>query len=145
MIKNFIYLDAEKLNSLSSQVFEGVTEYILTESLNKEEKSELQKGPISCGRVIGEILKTTDKTSEKKYLNDYSYLLFEKKLINDGLVSELDCRVEFDNIDTYINGKSFIKVKGKAVFNDMNSINTLLVNYKINWEGYYLCVKLSGN
>lgn len=29
MIKNFIYLDEEKLYSLSSQIFEGVTEYVL--------------------------------------------------------------------------------------------------------------------
>jgi len=32
MIKNFIYLDEEKMYSLSSQLFEGVTEYVLHES-----------------------------------------------------------------------------------------------------------------
>lgn len=90
MIKNFVYLDVEKLHSLSSQVFEGITEYILNESSTESEKSESQKGPVGSGRVLGEILKQSGKTSERKYLDDYSYTLFEKKLIEDGLVFDID-------------------------------------------------------
>jgi hypothetical protein len=114
MIKNFVYLDVEKLHSLSSQVFEGITEYILTESSTESEKSESQKGPVGSGRVLGEILKQSGKTSERKYLDDYSYTLFEKKL---------------ENISDAIEGRSFIKIKAKAIFNDINSINDTLKNF----------------
>lgn len=43
-IKSFIYLDEDKMYSISSQLFEGMTQYILkkeTESFNEEQQ---QKG-----------------------------------------------------------------------------------------------------
>lgn len=129
MIKNFVYLDVEKLHSLSSQVFEGITEYILNESSTESEKSESQKGPVGSGRVLGEILKQCGKTSERKYLDDYSYTLFEKKLIEDGLVFDIDAEKKLENISDAIEGRSFIKIKAKAIFNDINSINDTLKNF----------------
>jgi len=71
MIKNFVYLDVEKLHSLSSQVFEGVTEYVLNESSTESENSESQKGLVGSGRVLGDILRQSEKTSERKFLNDF--------------------------------------------------------------------------
>ncbi len=129
MIKNFVYLDVEKLHSLSSQIFEGITEYILNESSTESEKSESQKGPVGSGRVLGEILKQSGKTSERKYLDDYSYTLFEKKLIEDGLVFDIDAEKKLENISDAIEGMSFIKIKAKAIFNDINSINDTLKNF----------------
>lgn len=129
MIKNFVYLDIEKLNSLSSQVFEGVTEYVLNESSKELEDSESQKGPVGSGRVLGDILRQGEKTSEKMFLNDYSYTLFEKKLVEDRLVSVLYSNNEPNSSDEAIDGKSFLKVKAKVVFNDINSINDTLANF----------------
>lgn len=129
MIKNFVYLDVEKLHSLSSQVFEGMTEYILNESFTESGNSESQKGPVGSGRVLGEIMKQSEKTSERKFLNDFSYALFEKKLIESGMVTNLDSTKEFDNIVTAIDGKSFIKVKAKVTFNDIKSIKNTLDNF----------------
>lgn len=129
MIKNFVYLDVEKLNSLSSQVFEGVTEYVLNESSKESENSESQKGPIGSGRVLGDILKQGERISERKFLSDYSYTLFEKKLIEDELVSVLNFNKPIDTIIDFIDGKSFIKVKSKVTFNDINSINSTLENF----------------
>lgn len=57
MIKNILYLDVDKMYSMSSQVFEGVTEYILNEKTNGSEKKEEQKGPMASGRVLGDILR----------------------------------------------------------------------------------------
>lgn len=129
MINNFIYLDVEKLHSLSSQIFEGITEYVLNESSTESENSESQKGPVGSGRVLGDILKQGEKTSERKFLNDYSYTIFEKKLIEDGVVSELDITKNIDDVIDFISGKSFVKVKAKVTFNDINSINNTLVNF----------------
>lgn len=41
--KEFIYLDEEKMYSLSSQIFEGITEYVLSESASSNNESESQK------------------------------------------------------------------------------------------------------
>ena len=127
MIKNFIYLDEEKMYSLSSQLFEGVTEYVLNESVAESEKSEDQKGPVGSGKILGDILRQVDKHSEKKFLNDYSYTLFEEKLLEDNKVVNISCAE--DNLDSLSNGKSFIKITSRAIFNDINSIKNTLKNF----------------
>lgn len=129
MIKNFVYLDVDKMHSLSSQIFEGVTEYILRELNTESEKSELQKGPIGSGRILGDILKRNDKQSEKKFLNDYSYTLFEGKLIEDKRVFELSEMESDVNSFESLKAGSFVKVKGKAIFNDIKSIQYTLKEF----------------
>lgn len=129
MIKNYVYLDVEKLNSLSSQVFEGVTEHILSEAFTESQDCESQKGPVGSGRILGDILKQSDKTSVKKILNDYSYTLFENKLLEDDMVAKFDSSVHVENLKEVILGKSFAKVSAKATFNDINSINDTLTNF----------------
>jgi hypothetical protein len=127
MIKNFIYLDEEKMYSLSSQLFEGVTEYVLNESYSENENSEEQKGPVGSGRILGDILRNSERNTEKKFLNDYSYTIFEKKLLEDKRVLTVhgnDVEIE----DAY-QDKSFIKITSKAIFNDIKSINATLKNF----------------
>jgi len=127
MIKNFIYLDEEKMYSLSSQLFEGVTEYVLNESSSEKGNSEEQKGPVGSGRILGDILKNSERNTEKKFLNDYSYTIFEKKLIDDEMVLVVSSNEsEGAQIDT---NKSFIKITSKATFNDINTINNTLKNF----------------
>jgi len=70
MIKNFIYLDEYKMYSLSSQIFEGITEYVLNISQNEENKKSIRKEDYG---VLADILKKGYQTEEKKYLHDYSY------------------------------------------------------------------------
>lgn len=127
MIKNFIYLDEEKMYSLSSQLFEGVTEYVLNESTSEKGESEEQKGPVGSGRVLGDILKNSERNTEKKFLNDYSYTIFEKKLIDDERVRIISSH---DREDSQVGtDKSFIKITSKATFNDINTINNTLKNF----------------
>lgn len=127
MIKNFIYLDEDKMYSLSSQLFEGVTEYVLNESSSEQGESEEQKGPVGSGRVLGDILRNSERNTEKKFLNDYSYTIFEKKLIDDKMVLVVSSsESEEAQIDT---NKSFIKITSKATFNDINIINNTLKNF----------------
>lgn len=134
MIKNFIYLDEEKMYSLSSQLFEGITEYILDETESEAEKSENQKGPVGSGRILGDILKSTDRRSEKKFLNDYSYSLFEAELISRDKV----CTVSKENTltaDQYTD-KHFVKATTKIIFNDINSIKHILSNFNELGESF---------
>lgn len=76
MIKNFIYLDEEKMYSLSSQVFEGVSEYVLNEKSTESENAESQKGPVGSGRILGDILRQTDKKTEKKIFERFFLYAF---------------------------------------------------------------------
>ena len=127
MVKNFVYLDEEKMYSLSSQLFEGITEYILNESTSEKGESEEQKGPIGSGKVLGDILRSSERNTEKRFLNDYSYIIFEKKLLDDKMV--LVVPSEGLDIEKYLGSKSFIKITSKATFNDINSINETLKNF----------------
>lgn len=120
MIKNIVYLDEDKMYSLSSQLFEGVTEYVLNEKSLDKSESEQQKGPINSGKIVGDILKNSERNTEKKFLNDYSYTLFEQKLIEeDKVIITSNTSNNFENL---LGRKSFIKIKAKVTFNDINSI-----------------------
>lgn len=123
IIKSFIYVDEYRMYSISSQIFEGITEHLVSYHGTKKEIEEEQKGPIGSGRVLADILISGSGTQEKKYLHDYSYKLFEDHLMAEDRVLNIDA----SNIDTAINNidsRSFVKVKARAIFNDINMIKT---------------------
>ena len=127
-IKSFIYLDEYKMYSISSQIFEGITEYFIDYRGATKEEEETQKGPISSGRIMADILKSESGTQEKKYLHDYSYKLFEDRLAESGKVLSISSEnigKEIKNIDNV----AFVKVRAKAVFNDMNIIKSTIEKF----------------
>ncbi len=126
--KNLIYLDEEKMYSISSQIFEGITEYILNEEKTVSDRSESQKGPVASGKVLADVLRKEKVNTEKKYLHDYAYSLFEKHLIELDKVIEIDNSSNFD-IENQIKKYSFIRVNLKSIFNDSRQINELICNF----------------
>ena len=64
-IKSFIYLDEYKIYSISSQIFEGTTEYLMSYQESTIKREEEQKGPIGSGRTDGDVLKFESGTQEK--------------------------------------------------------------------------------
>lgn len=128
IIKSFIYLDEYKMYSISSQIFEGITEYLIDYRGTTNEQKEVQKGQLGSGRIMADILKAESGIKEKKYLHDYSYKLFEdhlkesKKILS---ISTENINKEIKNIDN----ATFVKVKAKAVFNDMNTIKSTMKNF----------------
>lgn len=127
-LRSFIYLDNYKMYSISSQLFEGLTEYIVrTESENQIEK-ESQKGPIGSGRVLADIIEKNTNETEKKFLHDYSYNLFEDTLIKEGRVLEISIDNINEKIDS-ISKFSFVKISGNVVFNDLKIIEDTIRNF----------------
>ncbi|PHR53580.1 MAG: hypothetical protein COA44_15255 [Arcobacter sp.] len=130
MIKSFIYLDQVKMYSLSSQIFEGITEYVLSESTSSNNKSESQKGPIGSGKILADVIISSDKSTEKKFFHDYSFTLFEAHLLEQGKILDLtQSALSLDELKASINDFSFIKIKAKAVFNDVNKITELFSEF----------------
>ncbi len=129
MIKSFIYLDEQKMYSLSSQLFEGITEYVLSESSSETKGSECQKGPVGSGRVLADVIKSSSKAVEKKFLHDYSYSVFEKYLIDQNRVLSITSPIELTTIQSSINDFSFIKVNARAIFNDVEKITEFFSSF----------------
>ena len=117
-IKSFIYLDDNKMYSLSSQVFEGITQYILKEDVSMYGEGQEQKGPLLSGRFMADMLFQRNAKSEMRYLHDFAYNLFETELVSRNLLFE---SVKETSINELKN-KSFIKVKGKIIFEDYAKI-----------------------
>jgi len=130
MIKNFIYLDEEKMYSLSSQLFEGITEYVLSESSSENNESETQKGPVGSGKILGDVIISSTKATEKKFFHDYSFSLFENHLLeNKRLLDLTSPELSLDDLKASIQDFSFIKVKATASFNDVNKIAELFSEF----------------
>jgi hypothetical protein len=127
-IKSFIYLDEYKMYSISSQIFEGLTEYVINHSKNSKQDLESQEGPVGSGRVLADIISRESSVEERKFLHDYSYNLFEKKLFEDKKVLEIETSnisKVLENLDDY----EFIKVKGRLLFSDIKLISETINDF----------------
>ena len=130
MIKSFIYLDEQKMYSLSSQIFEGITEYVLNESGGESQDSESQKGPVGSGRTLANVIKSSSKSTEKKFLHDYSLSIFERYLMEEGRILDLSGPdVDMESLKLSVNDYSFVKVRARAVFNDAHKIIELFTEF----------------
>lgn len=117
-IKSFIYLDNDKMYSISSQLFEGLTEYILRDNKTTSTEDDQQKAQVFNGNLMREILQQEKGSSEKRFFHDYAYSLFEKELSNRNLL----CTIEDSGELGDMTDKQFVKVRGKAYFNDYRAL-----------------------
>ncbi len=131
-IKSFIYLDDYKLYSLSSQLFQGFTEYIVSGKAVSLEEEESQKGVFSSGKVMSDLLRKETTSTEKKYLHDYAFNLLEAELTNRGILHTI---TSTDTIET-IQTKGIVKVSGRAVFNDYRSLQSTMSRFNSIGESF---------
>lgn len=116
-LKNFIYLDKDKMYSISSQMFEGIAQELLKEETHENTENETQDGPFFSGKVLADVVKNTTKSIEKKFLHDYSFTLFEEELNNKSLILDVSNLPE-EEIIKKTELYSFIKVTKQVTFND---------------------------
>lgn len=122
MIRSILYLDEQKLYSLSSQVLEGLTEYLLTETSSAKEESETQKGPVASGKVLADAMKHSSTSVERRVLHDHALALFEDRLVESGQI--VDVKDESGSSTQTL--KSFIRIAAPASFIDAAKLNNLL-------------------
>lgn len=112
-------MDGDRLNSLYSQVFEGVAEQIIKSRLHSEMQQNLQKGALTTGQVAEAQFGETKQSTESKVLYDYMYSQLESK-IAENIVDPTGVNTE--NYRELLGNAFLIKVKGKAEIEDYNRI-----------------------
>ncbi|MGE4337908.1 MAG: hypothetical protein AB7E55_18295 [Pigmentiphaga sp.] len=127
-MKSFIYLDKFKMYSLSSQLMEGVTEYILEEKRNITTDELGQKGPVASGRIMAEIIEKTSANYEKKFLHDYAYSIFEKRLEEINKYINIDSSTTLSDIQETVKHSQIVRVKGKAKIVDFLAFHKSLTS-----------------
>ncbi len=128
MIKNFIYLNEPKLYSFSSQLFDGITEYVLDEQLLEHTNHDEQKGKLASGRIIANVIKETSTSKVKKFLHDHSFNLFEKELLSSNSLLDINGEgLSFKEICD--SSKSFIRIQSQGKFVDLEEIKNLFINF----------------
>ena len=128
VIKSFLYLDEYKMYSISSQIFEGLTEYLMDIHEKTTKEKEAQSGPFGSGRAMAHILESEYRTEEKKYLHDYSYTLFERHLQEGNKVNYLSDKTICDALEN-MGYSDFVEIRGTAAFNDMNKIKSTISSF----------------
>lgn len=131
-IKSFIYLDDYKLYSLSSQLFQGFTEYVISENAISFTEEENQKGMFASGKIIGYLLKTEKASAEKKYLHDYAFNLLEAELTNRGILYT----IKPEDTTDIIQSKGIVKVIGRAIFNDYRTLQSTMSHFNSLGESF---------
>ena len=143
-VKNLLYLDEYKMYSVSSQLFGGLIDYLTSVEEKSETQNDKQSGPIWSGRVMADILRSRTSTEERKFLHDYSYTLFENELRERGKVLDASS-TNSDGIADQLFETSFVAIRAKTVFNDMQAIQDILSQFnKIGGALAYLGAFASG-
>jgi hypothetical protein len=135
--KLFVYLDEYKMYSISSQLFEGLTEEIIQYQSKKEDKKEEQQGPLGSGRLLGDIISESNGRAERRFLFDYAYTIFESRILDENLVSCISEETKEHQSDTY--ERSFVKVTGRIKFNDYTAVQRIIESFnKLNEAMQYV-------
>jgi hypothetical protein len=137
VIREFIYVDIDRLYSMYSQLFEGVSEQVMRHGLDSVEsgKSSNLKEPKKLKESSFENGNHESKTSslmtiENKIRYDDIYNKFENKIKGAILeigIKDSDSKYE-DNIEL-IRDSFLVKVKGKSDIEDYDRITHFAANY----------------
>ena len=125
-IREFIYLDADRLNSLYSQVFEGVAEEIVKSRLHGELQKETQKGEITKGQIAEAQFAELNQTTENKVLYDYMYSQLEAKILPGILIPTGITAANFRDV---LRDAFMLKVTGRTEIADYNRIKTFATDF----------------
>ncbi|MCK1794294.1 DUF6414 family protein [Pseudomonas violetae] len=129
-MRSFVYLDEYKMYSLSSQLMEGVTDFVIKESKRSDSDIEEQDGPRNSGKKLAEIIETASANVEKRFLHDYAFSIFEEKLVVTEKVVSLTSLSSFSDLSEDVLGRRLVRIKAKANFLDaadiLRSLNTLV-------------------
>lgn len=125
-VKDFIYVDGEKLHSFYSQLFEGVTETITKSKIDSKIDKGLQKGQPVRGELSEEEIGLVVQSTESSVLYDHMFEQLEKRL-NLAIVDVSSINKE--NFRDALKNPFLVKIQGNAEFIDFERLNDILTNF----------------
>ena len=127
IIRDFIYVDLERLKSLYSQVFKGVINTIVETEVNEQDTQDTRKGGLRHpGSSLVERVAEASYKTESKFLYDHMYNLLEQKLGKTILEA---VELSSENYAEMLNNTFMVKVHGVAEIGDYQRINTIINQY----------------
>lgn len=123
MVRDFIYLDVERMYSLYSQVFEGVADQIIQSYIYELQSKDYQRGPILQGASVEAQVAEVSLRTENKFLYDHMYNRLETN-ISEAILEPSG--VSPDNYREVLAPAFMIKVRGAAEMEDYDRIKTHL-------------------
>ncbi len=127
-LRVFLYVDRDRVESIASQIFEGVTESLLREKRSFVEELEAQKGPLGSGWEGRDNQTREDRTSEFLYVHDYMYTKLEKELLEQGYLHDVEASEDKDWATEALN-YPILKIRGCASIIDVTTITNAIKNY----------------
>ena len=124
-LRDFIYLDVERLYSLYSQVFEGVADEIVQSYATALSSESAQKGALLSGSSIESSTIEISRRTENRFLYDHMYTLLETKLkaaIHDG------SSLSLSNVGLLSSGV-FLRITGPVLIADFSRMRSLLEQF----------------
>lgn len=121
--KVLLYLDEEKMYSLYSQLFRGITDYWIRDVTEGAEETEKQKGPVGSGRELADAAVRATRTQEHRFVHDWAYSEFERRLDDIGAVRTVD----ETTLERPVMG--FVRVSGPGSIRDMQAIIDFVKKY----------------
>src|SRR5713101_3530736 len=109
-IRSFLYLDQYKLYSFSSQLFEGLTDYVIRTYNTEQGRSESQDMVSAKGRKLAELVAEQRGITEMRFLHDSAYNLFEEELQDRQAILDINS----SSISLDLTSKDFVRVRGTA-------------------------------
>lgn len=133
-IRDFIYIDGDRLYSLYSQINKGVAERIVESRLSGVVKEKTQKGPAFGGASLGSQYSDSAEATEMKVLHDYVYVELEEQLGDSLLTVE---GITPDRSKEVLDGSFLIKVNGRAEISDLQRTRHILKSFNEMMTGLH--------
>ena len=125
VIRNFIYLDSDKLNSIYSQVFEGVAEAIVESYYNKSDSSHKQSDKLKSKSIEEQVGEVSAQT-QNRLLHDHLYNQLEDQLKEHIFGCN---EIDQTNFKECLANKLLVKIEGNAQIRDYERLNTFFNNF----------------
>src|SRR5579875_3771140 len=109
LIRDFIYIDVDRLYSLYSQVFEGVAAQILISKTKEGTNRANQKGALLAGKETEDLVTEASQETSNKLLHDFLYNKLEDGISGAILVPD---GVTRENYRTTLESPFLVKVSG---------------------------------
>lgn len=123
LIRDFIYVDVERLYSLYSQVFEGVADQIVQSYMDASSSSDTQKESLLKGGSMEARVAEVSRRTENRFLYDHMYNILEEE-VRDAIFESPN--VTANNFREVLAGAFLVKIKGAAEIEDYGRLNTLM-------------------